>query len=523
MKKTCVILLMLLLMFTAVQADDLADVKQAGELVFGVSPDYIPFVFYNQSGSLTGIDVALMEEVARRMQVELRTVDVAFDGILDALNIDQVDVIGGALSKTAERQELIDFTRIYYSGDAQFIGLSTLSIADPSSYESFRDLKIGVQKGTSFDQWVKTNLVSAGYADIRNVFAYSAAADEMRALDRKAVDLVLMDQDLYEQLYKSSGKYRTFYEGITKENYAFGMRKNSTLTTVISGHLTDMLKDGTAQTIANRFFQMNFNEVEVTIARSSQLPQVDLVPVPTAVPVTVPTANTLPAGTDYMTFAADVTITDGHEVKPGERFRKTWRVKNTGNTTWTPYYSFVYVSGDRMEGRDINIPTTVYPGQTVELSVDLVAPKDKGTYRGYWQMRTPYGYNFGETIWFDIIVSASSGSSDQKVQTTPKILKWYPAFYTTDNGGCPRIYYEVTDAYQVEFYINNSFAFSSRNLSGYTFLCTPKKAGTYTLAIRAVGETAISDAFQFVDQTYYPPENIGKPAEYPHPTLKKNN
>ena len=105
-----------------------------------------------------------------------------------------------------------------------------------------------------------------------------------------------------------------------------------------------------------------------------------------------------------MSFAGDVTITDGHQVKPGERFRKTWRVKNTGNTTWTPYYSFVYVSGDRMNGKDINIPSTVYPGQTVELSVDLTAPKDDGTYRGYWQMRTPYGYNFGETIWVKVRV-----------------------------------------------------------------------------------------------------------------------
>ena len=103
MKKSCVMLILtvLLLTFAAVQADDLSDVKQTGELVFGVSPDYIPFVFYDQAGTLTGLDVALMEEVARRMQVELRTVDVAFDGITDALTIGQVDVIGGALSKTA--------------------------------------------------------------------------------------------------------------------------------------------------------------------------------------------------------------------------------------------------------------------------------------------------------------------------------------------------------------------------------------------------------------------------------------
>ncbi len=411
MKKLFIILLaaVMLSVFGTVQADDLEDVKKAGELVFGVSPDYIPFVFYDASGKLTGIDVALMEEIGRRMQVGVRTVDIAFDGNMDALKIGQVDVIGGALSRTEERQQQIDFTRIYYSGDAQFIGLSSLSVPQEVTYESFRDLKIGVQKGTSFDQWVKTNLVNGGYVDVRNVFAYANAASEMKALDRKTVDLVLIDQDIYEGLYRGTGKYRVFYDGFTKENYAFGLRKNSTLTTVISAHLTEMLKDGTAQSIANRFFQMDFSEAEATIARPSQLPPVTapapvvLVPVPTPIP-TVSSKPAVPPNTDYMTFAADVTITDGHQVKPGERFRKIWRVKNTGTTTWTPYYSFVYVSGDRMEGKNINIPTTVYPGQTVELSVDLVAPKNDGTYRGYWQMRTPYGYNFGETIWVKVRV-----------------------------------------------------------------------------------------------------------------------
>ena len=100
-----------------------------------------------------------------------------------------------------------------------------------------------------------------------------------------------------------------------------------------------------------------------------------------------------------MTFAADVTIADGHQVSPGERFRKIWRVYNNGTCTWTAGYSFVYVSGDRMSGNNIAIPSVVSPGQTVDLAVDLIAPTGSGTYKGYWQMQAPNGKNFGETIW----------------------------------------------------------------------------------------------------------------------------
>ncbi len=396
------VLCLVFLACTPVFADDLADVMSAGELRFGCAPEYLPFVFYDQTGTLTGIDIALIEEVGRRMGLSVRTIDSAFEGLIDSLKIGQTDVIGGAFSRTEARQQEIDFTRVYYYGDAQYIGLASLEMPETINYESFRDLKIGVQKGTSFDQWVKTNLVSTGYVNTRNVFVYITAAREMKALDRGDVDLVILDQDIYEDVYRSSGKYKVFYKGFTREDYAFGVRKGSTLTAELNKHLADMIKDGTAQKIANRFFSMDYKEAETSAARPSQLrtplPSVQNTPVPTLAPVMDPRPTAVSSDADYMTFVSDVTITDGHQVKPGEPFRKTWRVKNTGTTTWTPNYSIVFVSGDRMDGKDIKIPYYVSPGKSVNLSVDLIAPSQNGTWRGYWQMRNPDGQNFGETI-----------------------------------------------------------------------------------------------------------------------------
>ena len=89
MKKGIILLLVLLTVLTAgaVRADDLADVMQNGVLRMGTAPEYVPFVFYDENDDLTGIDVALLEEIARRMGVRLQTIDIAFDGLLDALEI----------------------------------------------------------------------------------------------------------------------------------------------------------------------------------------------------------------------------------------------------------------------------------------------------------------------------------------------------------------------------------------------------------------------------------------------------
>ena len=166
----------------------------------------------------------------------------------------------------------------------------------------------------------------------------------------------------------------------------------------------------------------------------------------------------------------------------------------------------------------------VGPGETYESSVTFNTPAANGEYTAWWQMQNGNGQNFGQTIWYDFIVSDVSGSTDQKVNDAARqIFKWYPDFYSTNNGKCPKVYYEVKNAYQVEFYINNQYVDSSRNLSGYTYLCPPKKSGTYTFGIVAVGETRTSTAYSFIDSTPYASPAVGVNADWPHWTREMDH
>ncbi len=490
-----VVMMICALAFSAVYADDLADVQAAGVLNFGTSPYYIPFAYYDDSGEMTGIDVALMQEVARRMGISLKATDIAFDGLIDALEIGQVDVIGGALTKSDERAQRIDFTRIYYNGSALFVSKAGKT-AQGSGYESFRNTKLGVEKGTSFEQWIRTNLVTPGIISTRNLYTYSKVSDAIAAMDRGDIDAVLMDQDIYEELYATSGKYASYYSDVTKENYAFGCRKNSTLTAAINGHLTDMMKDGTAQTIANRFFQMDYSSVVNSNARPSQLVA------PTAAAnssVVIPTAA--PSSCiNSMSFVKDVTITDGHQVKPGEKFTKTWRIYNNGTCTWTPYYTFVYVSGDQMSGRNIYIPTSVAPGQTVDISVDMVAPNNSGTYRGYWQMRGANGVNFGATVWCKVRVQGSTPTAtpkrdDGQKAVNPTVEYFYPDSYSGVSGSCPTVYWGTKNTNVVYVSVDGSNATTSYNAYGQAVICSSafNNAGSHTVELLA--RNVVSDAY----------------------------
>ncbi len=68
-----------------------------------------------------------------------------------------------------------------------------------------------------------------------------------------------------------------------------------------------------------------------------------------------------------------------------------------------------------MNGPDsVSLPISVAPGQTVDISVDLVAPNTPGKYQGFWQLERPDGEAFllsasvKDHIWVKIDVIAQT-------------------------------------------------------------------------------------------------------------------
>jgi hypothetical protein len=139
--------------------------------------------------------------------------------------------------------------------------------------------------------------------------------------------------------------------------------------------------------------------------------------------VETPTAPTEPAQgaecADRAAFVADVSIPDNTTLQPGEPFTKVWRLANIGTCTWTPNYALAFVGGERMGGPDeVQIGQAVGPGQSVDLTVDLVAPDQPGGYQGFWKLRSPAGMHFGvgeggdHSFWVKIEVASAPATEE---------------------------------------------------------------------------------------------------------------
>jgi hypothetical protein len=162
---------------------------------------------------------------------------------------------------------------------------------------------------------------------------------------------------------------------------------------------------------------------DVTQTASAQTAQVQLTLVSdtTSTPTATGLSTSPPTGStaDRAAYVADVTIPDGTDFSPGTSFTKTWRLSNSGTTTWSTSYSLVFIGGDKMgDNTSTAVPQEVAPGAEIELSVVLVAPNTPGRYRGYWKMLNASGQYFDESVYVEIDV-VGEGTALPGVTSTP--------------------------------------------------------------------------------------------------------
>jgi hypothetical protein len=119
-----------------------------------------------------------------------------------------------------------------------------------------------------------------------------------------------------------------------------------------------------------------------------------------------------------------VTIPDDTKMQPDQSFTKTWRLQNTGTCTWSKSYSVALFSGEAMGApASVALPKDVAPGQSVDVSVDMVAPQPSGTYQGNWKLRDAsnnwfgIGPNGGSPFWVRIVVGESTPGTPTATST----------------------------------------------------------------------------------------------------------
>lgn len=89
------------------------NLQDPGTLTVGMTLQFEPQMYLDDSGEPAGYDVVLLEELAEEMDVELDIQNLDFNGLIPGLVSKKFDMVSVGLSATPERQESVDFSREY--------------------------------------------------------------------------------------------------------------------------------------------------------------------------------------------------------------------------------------------------------------------------------------------------------------------------------------------------------------------------------------------------------------------------
>ena len=425
-------------------------VRSAGKLVVGTSADYPPFEFYTDDAELDGFDISLMDEVGRRLGIEIEYHDFAFDGLGSALKLGQIDAAIAAVSVTPDREAYLDFSNVYFVGQDGVLARDGSGIDSIDSIDDLSTLRIGTQRSSVQDDWLQTNLVDTGQLHSDQLLVYERADDAVRDLRQDRVDLVMLDAQPAEA-YAMEGDIRVVGTGLNQQRYAIALDKGATsLKTEINRVLLDMQNEGFVAQLAKEYLDLNPEHI---------------LPAPTPTPTPKPEATSTPAPPppclDGLALVKHLNYDDDNmasppTMKPGQPFTKGWQVKNVGSCTWAGGYQLVYAGGNdpaaEMGGEPVSVKGQVAPGETYDIETNLVAPLNPGTYQALWQMEDGEGKAFGERLPVGIQVPAPPRPTPAPTQTPVAGIVFSADRTQIKAGECVTFNWKVDNVKAVYFY-----------------------------------------------------------------------
>jgi hypothetical protein len=189
----------------------------------------------------------------------------------------------------------------------------------------------------------------------------------------------------------------------------------------------------------------------------------ELIATDTPQPEPTDTGNSNDLPNDSAKFVDDITFPDDSVLTADTIFVKTWRLKNTGTTTWTTSYAVVFLEGDAMGAPAASpLSVSVAPDEEIDISVTLKAPTAAKSYQGFFKLRNSAGVLFGlgtkadKSFWVKIKVGTPTNMpfavlSVPTIANTENYTGVCPYTFTftakikTNNSGLVKFYWKFSD------------------------------------------------------------------------------
>ena len=227
---------------------------------FGVDPSYPPFESKTPDGSLVGFDIDLGNALCAKLNAKCVWVENDFDGMIPALQARKIDAVLSDMSVTEKRRQQINFTERISFSPTRMVAKAGSKLMPTA--ESLKGKSIGVEQGTIQETYAKTYFEPQGV----NLASYQNQDQVYADLKSGRLDASLQDEVQARIGFLKTAEGQGFEfcgpelqdSKILGSAAAIGLRKGDTdLKNALNNALAELLKDGTYQAIAKKYFDFN--------------------------------------------------------------------------------------------------------------------------------------------------------------------------------------------------------------------------------------------------------------------------
>ena len=220
--------------------------KENKKLYVGTNAEFEPFE-YRDGGNIVGFDIELIGEISKLINKDIEVEDMAFDGLLPALQTKKIDLIIAGMTATEERKKFVNFSESYYKSQQAIVVNK-----DENGINNFDNLigkEVGVVLGYTGD------IIVSEMANVK-VQRYNATSEAIMALKSKKVQAVVLDYEPAKNYSAQNQELKLIETDSQSEEYAIAIRKEDTqLLNDINKALATLKENGTYDALLNKYFK----------------------------------------------------------------------------------------------------------------------------------------------------------------------------------------------------------------------------------------------------------------------------
>jgi polar amino acid transport system substrate-binding protein len=225
------------------QVDVYAKIVKYKTIVIGTESTYPPYEFLDKDGNLQGLDIEIAKLIAKaigeknNIEVKVKFKDMSFEGLLGALQSQQIDMIAAAYSITEDRSAVVDFSNVYIEEKPVILVKADTDITELSQLEG---KKISAQLGTTMAS-IAEEYVAKG----STVTTLTKNADLIMQLKVGIIDCVIVESTVAANYTKGNNDIKVATASFASSEdggYAFAINKNQPELLSIINSVIDELK-----------------------------------------------------------------------------------------------------------------------------------------------------------------------------------------------------------------------------------------------------------------------------------------